>query len=239
MKTTFFAFVLFLMADCALNAQETTNHPALKPARQLEHWHRRHEEKLAIAQKGEIDIVLIGDSITQQGERTPAFAYYFGKRKTLNIGFSGDKTQNVLWRLQHGEIDGLKPKLVVLMIGTNNCGGSKPNEILEGIRSILAEIRQRVPAAKVLLLSIFPRAPGTPFETGKLVNQQLPSLADGLHIEHVDMNNTFLEKNGDMKKGLFVKDLLHLNEKGYRAWYAALEPYTSAAIGEQPLPIMP
>jgi lysophospholipase L1-like esterase len=200
-----------------------------------EHWITRHKQKLEEVKKGNIDLVLIGDSITAYGERQPSYQHYFGKRKALNLGFGGDRTQNVLYRLRNGEVDGLSPKLVVLLIGTNN-SGNKPEDTVLGIQAILAELRQRLPDTKVLILSILPRAPGSSNDNNMAVNKSLPPLADGETVMHLDMNSRFLNADGSLITELFYRDLVHLSDKGYQVWWETMEPVVSAVLGEAALP---
>ena len=157
----------------------------------------------------------------------------------LNLGFGGDCTQQVLWRLQNGEIDGLNPKLVSVMIGTNNARRNKPEEIVLGIQNILSELRQRLPESKIVLFSIFPRAAGVEYETVLAVNKRLPDLADGRTVLHVDINEQFLKADGTPKEELYYKDLLHLSDKGYQLWWSQLEPHVSRALGEESLDANP
>src|SRR5690349_15026814 len=137
---------------------------------------------------GPCDVVFIGDSITQGWEGNPpnggknVWEKYYGKRKCLNFGVGGDRTQHVLWRFEHGQLDGLKPKAAVLMIGTNNSNKDDNSEadILEGVTAIVKEIRMRLPETKLLVLGIFPRGKTFSTQRGEIlqVNQALEKLAD-------------------------------------------------------------
>ena len=125
-------------------------------------WSARHEHALARIRQGEVDLLLIGDSITRgwadEGRRI--WDAYYGRRRAVNLGFNGDRTEHVLWRLDHGEIDGIDPKLVIVMIGTNNTGArhDPPEETAAGIQAILTTLRTRLPGTKILLLGVFPRS---------------------------------------------------------------------------------
>lgn len=212
---------------------------AVKSERPNEWWHQRHIEKVEAAKEGDVDIILLGDSITQYAERDGLYGYYFGNRKVLNLGFGGDRTQEALWRLRNGEIDGLNPKLISVMIGTNNSRRDSPEDIFIGIQTIVKELRQRLPESKILLFSIFPRKEGAEYETVKAVNRRLPELADGRTVLHVDINDQFLNPDGSLKEELYYKDLLHLSDKGYALWWSQLEPFASKALGEEPVPPNP
>ena len=228
---------------------------AQTPQRPSEWWHQRHDAKLVEAQQGDADIVLIGDSITQYGERDPLYGYYFGNRKVLNLGFGGDGTEQVLWRLRNGELDGVQPKLVALMIGTNNARRESAEATLAGIDAILAELEVRVPEAKVILFSVFPRKAGKEQSVLEAVNRELEQFAsreqavqrpqswerlsmrsgEREQVVHVDINEQFYTAKGELNADLYYKDLLHLGTLGYQVWWAALEPYVSEALGEAPL----
>lgn len=182
----------------------------------------RHEEKKALAAQGNIDWVMLGDSITHGFER-PGLIKWFDGYRVLNLGVGGDTTQNVLWRIQNGEIDGIAPKLVTVMIGTNNSGRDPAADIYVGIQTIVAELRTRLPDAKVVVFSVFPRKPGKGQDTLEELNAMLPQLADGKQVLHLDINDRFLDEAGSQIPQLYGKDLLHLKGPGYKVWFAALE----------------
>ena len=232
------SLALFFASTVSIAAEQPAPQ-ALKSERPAEWWYQRHDEKVAAAKKGDIDLILIGDSITHYGENQNLYGYYFGNRKVLNLGFGGDCTQNVLWRLQNGEIDGLNPKLVAIMIGTNNSGRDKPDDIFLGIQAIVAELRQRLPQSKILLFSIFPRQAGAANDCNQAVNARLPSLVDNTMVFHKDINAQFLDAEGGLKQELYYKDQLHLVDKGYQLWWEQMEPMVSQALGEEPLPPNP
>ncbi len=125
-------------------------------------WQKLHESFLDRAKQGDVDLLFMGDSITQGWANNDVWKRYYGARKPANFGIGGDRTQHVLWRLDHGEMEGISPKVIVLMIGTNNIGNNTPEEIAEGVRAIVDRMRSAAPEAKILLLGVFPRArPGT------------------------------------------------------------------------------
>jgi lysophospholipase L1-like esterase len=202
----------------------------------IDWWLPRHEQKRldakAIAEKGgKIDLVFIGDSITQGWESAgaPVWEKHYANRNAFAIGFGGDRTENVLWRLQHGAVENMSPKLVVLMIGTNNTGHRYENPIYTaaGIKQILAELQQRLPNSKVLMLAIFPRdeqPEGGLRQINKGVNAIIKNYADNKRVFFADINSVFLTKEGVLSKEI-MPDLLHPNEQGYNLWAEALEPY--------------
>ena len=208
---------------------------SMQPQRPSEWWHQRHAEKLVEAKQSDFDIVLIGDSITQYAERDSLYGYYFGNRRVLNLGFGGDGTEQVLWRLRNGELDTVQPKLVSLMIGTNNSRNQSPEAILAGIEAILDELEKRLPEAKVILFSVFPRKAGTEQTTLEAVNRELPRFAAREQVVHVDINDQFYGADGALNPELYWRDLLHLVTPGYQLWWAALEPYVSEALADEAL----
>ena len=178
---------------------------------------------------GACDIVFIGDSITEFWEKsgTNIWQRYYAIRKCLNLGVSGDRTQCVLWRFERGQLEGLKPKVTVLMIGTNNSNmdDNSEAEILEGVRTIVAQLRNRLPENKILLLGIFPRGETFSPQRGKIaqVNQALAKLADGNCVHYLDISSQFLEPDGSVSPRV-MPDYLHLSQHGYGIWAEAMEP---------------
>lgn len=188
----------------------------------------RHLEKLEEAKSGSFEWVMLGDSITHNWEKD--YAQTIGQYSVLNLGFAGDRTQNVLWRLQNGAVDGLSPKLITLLIGTNNVHGDKhydpypPEEIFQGIEKIVSELRSRLPESQIVVFSIFPRKEGPENDRAMAVNKLLPALANDKNVTHIDLNKTFLDEQGRLNQELYSNDGLHLNAEGYVQWFAALLP---------------
>lgn len=194
-------------------------------------WMPRHEQKLVDLKKQEsVDLLMIGDSITHGFENTgkEVWEKYYRPRHAFNLGFSGDRTENVLWRLQHGAIKGMSPKLAVIMIGTNNTGHRQdpPEEIAAGIRAIVDELRSQLPETKLLLLAIFPRdatSDGELRQINDAANKLIAKFVDDEHIFFLDINDKFLTDDGVLEKDI-MPDLLHPNGKGYTIWAEAMEP---------------
>jgi len=183
---------------------------------------------------GPCDIAFIGDSITQgwEGAGKNVWSKFYGNRKCLNFGVGGDRTEHVLWRFEQGQLDGVKPKAAVLMIGTNNSNKNKDGteayseaEILEGVQAIVKQIRTRLPDTKLIVLGIFPRGATFSTQRGKLlqVNQALAKLDDGKMIHYIDFGSKLIEADGSISKEV-MPDRLHLSEKGYTIWAEAIEP---------------
>jgi len=204
-------------------------------------WRERHAQKLEEARKGDFELVLIGDSITHRWENEggDAYAGITSRYRTLNLGFSGDRTQEVLWRLENGELDGLHPKRLVLLIGTNNLlpEGSTPEETVAGIKKIVAMIRQKLPETTILLHAILPRgqSSGDPFrKTIADTNRGISAIAGESQISYVNIGSLFLDrKTGDAKKEL-LWDFLHLSTAGYGKWAPVLLEKLSASDTGQP-----
>jgi lysophospholipase L1-like esterase len=186
---------------------------------------------------GNYDIEFIGDSITQgwEGRGTNVWQEFYGRRKAINFGVGGDRTQHVLWRFEQGQLDGIKARVAVVMIGTNNSNKDDNTEadILEGVAAIVQQIRTRQPDTKILLLGIFPRAKTFSPQRGKIlqVNQALARLDDGSHVFYLDFGSQYVEKDGSISKSI-MPDYLHPNEAGYRIWANAMEPKLKQLLGE-------
>ena len=213
-------------------------HPSVVPAPANNDWTRswwneRHRQKVTLARDTTPQILLVGDSITHFWEKSlfgdggsAVWEEHFGKIPTLNLGFGADTTQNVLWRLQNGEIDGINPQVAVVMIGTNNASQlhSSP-AVYGGVRAVGEELRKRLPTTPVLLLGIFPR--GANKEDGfRMLNEKtnhLLSTLDGMEgVWYADMGALFLDEEGTLSPEI-MPDLLHPNEEGYQRWAVALE----------------
>ena len=208
-------------------------------------WERRHEEKLAeiAASGGEIDLVFVGDSITHnwEGARGPGSAYggkplaELKKRySVLNLGFGGDTTRNVLWRLENGEMDGYKAKCVMLMIGTNN-GGTSAEDTAAGVKAILDLIALKQPQAVTILLPIFPSGAtaGHPWRKSKeKVNALIRKFADGKKVVWHDFNSRFLNPDGTFPNGMMMKDDLHPLAPGYEIWAEEVAPIFRKVCGK-------
>jgi lysophospholipase L1-like esterase len=223
---------------CRRGTSDRSQHPALAihdPARSQKPGElKMHVQFLALAKQGNIDVVFMGDSITdffRRPDRGKAvWDEYFAPLKSVNFGISGDRTQHVLWRIAHGELDGFQTKVVVLLLGTNNLSvpGSIRNtneETIAGMQAIVAAIREHQPQAKLLLLGIFPRgqAADNPYRQDiKIVNAALAKLDDGKSIFYFDIGDKFLNPDGSLKTELFVDQSLHPNAAGYKVWAEAI-----------------
>lgn len=195
----------------------------------------RHQSFLEVAKAGNIDLLFVGDSITDWfahpiGQRGipggEVWKASFGAMKPANFGIAGDTTQGVLWRMQNGELEGFKAKLIVLMLGTNNINRNPIDEIVDGDRLIIEEFKKRQPQAKVLLLGIFPRTAdaNAPIRsTIKEINSKLAKLADNKQVFYMDIGDKFLTADGTLTTEV-MGDGLHPTARGYQIWADAILP---------------
>jgi len=213
---------------------ESVTPAMLEESWSVDWWLPRHQKKLEekrqlVAAGTPPQLVFIGDSITEGWEKSGSAVWqrHFSQYHALDLGFGGDRTENVLWRLQHGEIDGIAPKVAVVMIGTNNTGhrGEDPQTTAAGIQRLLDEIRQRLPSTKVLLLAIFPRGE-QPDDAQRRLNERVNAIisrfADGRDVVFLDIGKAFLDPSGRLSRDV-MPDLLHPDEKGYAIWQRAMD----------------
>lgn len=191
----------------------------------------KHQDNLKVAKQGDIDVLFMGDSITDFWRNTdgvfagkPILDKYFGHLKVANFGIAGDTTQGVLYRLQNGEGQGFSPKAVMLMIGTNNTMQNNAPEIAEGIGAVVLELQKDFPDAKILLLGVFPRStPDDPVRaTITQINDIISKLHDGNRVHYLDIGSEFLDANGNIPVDVMA-DALHPSTKGYEIWAKAVK----------------
>jgi lysophospholipase L1-like esterase len=187
----------------------------------------RHDGFLAIATEGNIDLLFMGDSITDWWARGGEALWneHFAPLNAANFGIAGDTTQGVLWRVQNGELEGFEARLIVHMLGTNNINRNENADIVAGNAAIVAEYRARQPQAQILLLGVFPRGAeaDTPMRASIAeINQGLADLAESdSNVHFMDIGEVFLEPDGTLSTDVFP-DGLHPNEEGYRRWAGAI-----------------
>jgi beta-glucosidase len=201
-------------------------------------WTERHDRTVSRIRQGQVDLLFIGDSITQGWEEDgrPVWDRYYAGRRAVNLGFNSDQTDNVLWRLEHGELDGSAPKLAIVMIGTNNATirEDPPETTTAGIRAILTTLRTRLPDTKILLLAIFPRgaSPDDPLRRmNEAVNARLPTLADQRQVVFLNINRRFLDGDGRLSAEI-MPDFLHPSALGYRLWAEGMEEFVKKLMEE-------
>ena len=231
------SLAILILSIPALTA-EKKQHSAVSSAHRHSWWTLRHDAVNERVKQGDVDLLLIGDSITHGWENAGKKVWdkYYAPRKAVNMGFSGDRTQHVLWRLDHGHLEGISPKLAVLMIGTNNSNGkdNTAEEIAEGIISICKKIRHKCPKTKILILAIFPRGPESSEQREKnaKASRLASKIADRKMIHYLDINDKFLTKDGFLTKKI-MPDYLHPNEAGYKIWAEAIESKVTELMGEK------
>ena len=214
---------------------------ATEPANRLnaKWWKNRHEQKVTAAQNTECDLLFIGDSITHswEGRGKQVWQKYYAARKPFNIGFSGDRTQHVLWRFDNGELAKFQPKVAVIMIGTNNTGHSmqKAEETAAGVKAIITKLQTHSPKTQVLLLAIFPRGAKADDSKRKLndsINAIIKTYDNGKTVHYLDIAPAFLDDDGTLPKSV-MPDLLHPHAAGYQLWADAMEPKLKELLGEK------
>jgi len=196
-------------------------------------WKQRWDQKNKEANTPEAKkakVVFLGDSITQAWEDAgkEAWEKHFAPLGALNWGFSGDRTEHLIWRLQNGDIQRVSPEAAVILIGTNNTGHEQrpAGETAQGIKTVLDDLAWKWPDTKIILMSVFPRG-ATAEDPLRVINSEInvqaKTLADGERVHFLDINDKFLDKDGNLGKDVFP-DLLHLSPAAYETWAAALLP---------------
>lgn len=207
-----------------------------------------HSELLQKAKQGRIDIYFEGDSITRRwGTSDEQYQHFLANWRqnffgwnAANFGWGGDTTQNILWRLNNGELDNVNPKIVVLLAGTNNVGNNSPQasddprvtDITRGIKAIVDTCRRKAPNATIVLMGITPRNDNMSVMTIiNEINHRIAKLADGKKIRYLNINDKLADSDGRWFEGMANKDGLHLDVKGYQVWADALKPIFTELLG--------
>lgn len=237
-------FVLCL-ASSQVFAQSAQGYPPENPSQPYAKqddgkFLKKHGVNLARARSGPVGLLFIGDSITDNWRKAPhIWDAYYGKYQPANFGIGGDRTQHVIWRIEHGELDGIAPKVTVLMLGTNNSLHNSAAEIAAANRKIVGMIRARLPQTKVLVLGVFPRGPRDRFggpvtpalveewakrmATIEALNSELAKLDDGKTVRYLDISKAFLGQDGKIPYSI-MPDQLHPAAAGYQVWADAMQP---------------
>ncbi len=197
-----------------------------------EEWEKRHERQCKAFKRDEAKVVFLGDSITDAWRMSPSYREHFGKYSPLNLGIHGEYTQNLLWRIEHGALDGLTPAAVVVMIGINNlAGGFSPPETASGVRAVVTAVRKRLSGTPVLLLSILPaqESPESPLRRKIIETNRLISglAAPGVTVQ--DVGFVLLEPDGRITKAI-LRDFLHPTDTGYQRLSGAVAPLLGRII---------
>ena len=228
---------------CALIGAPTfalaASHPAYEPW--SENGRIAHRQLVEKAHSGKIDLYFLGDSITRRWGATdyPDFLAHWNKNfrgwNAADFGWGGDGTQHMLWRIRNGELDGVSPKVIVILAGTNNIGkGEKPEraaDAAEGVAALVETCREKVPGATIVVMAIFPRN-DSPASNALIheANTRIAALADGKTVRFLDINDQLADPSGKLFDGVTV-DQLHLSLKGYEIWARNLEPVLTELLG--------
>jgi lysophospholipase L1-like esterase len=245
--------LLLAASQCHAQAPAPAPAPATKPSASEAFpkkddgtFLKKHEAILARAKSGPVGLLFLGDSITERWRIAPhIWETYYGKYQPANFGIGGDRTSHVIWRIEHGELDGIAPKVAVLMIGTNNSLDYNAEQIAAADRKIVSMIRARLPDTKILVLGIFPRGPrdreGNPItqahideaarrmQTIDAVNRDLAGLDDGRTIRFLNINEVFLGQDGRIPRAI-MPDQLHPGAAGYQLWADAMQPLLESML---------
>jgi beta-glucosidase len=223
-----------IATPCLVAAEE---HDAIKPVPRQGGWLTRHQSFNKRVAEGNVDLVFIGDSITQgwEGRGKEVWAKFYGKRNAVNLGIGGDRTQHVIWRLDNDNVKNISPKAAVIMIGTNNSGSNTPEQIAEGVAAIVKQLRTKLPKTQVLLLAVFPRGSDKNDkrrQVNEKTNDIFKKLADDKDVYYLDIGPKFLQEDGTLTREI-MPDLLHLSEQGYTIWAESIEPTLKTLMGEK------
>jgi lysophospholipase L1-like esterase len=204
-----------------------------------------HEQLVQKAKKGRIDVFFVGDSITRRwGAIDPQYkpllenweANFFGWN-AANFGWGADRIENIRWRLENGELDGVNPKVIVVLAGINNIGtepgdAQKIEDITQGLRALLAVCQAKAPDATVIMTAIFPRNDSmAAIPTIKAINRNVAAVADGRKVRYLDINDKLADKDGRLFPGMMNEDQLHPTLKTYQIWADALKPLLTELLG--------
>ena len=242
-KMLFVIFAAAALCGFSLSSSAQSNVPADKPlARTDRNSQIAHEQLLEKKRQGKIDVYFLGDSITRRWGATdyPDFLANWKQNfygwNAANFGWGGDTTQNILWRIENGELEGVNPKVIVILAGTNNVGrepgdDAKVGDITKGIKAIVDLCRKKAPRATIILTAIFPRNDHIAvIPTINRINENIAKFADGRRIQFLNINDKLADANGLLFEGVTV-DKLHLSLKGYQIWADALKPIFKKILG--------
>ncbi len=239
----FLAAALGTSFACAAQPNDDFNAMTARPAPRMDrNSQRAHEQLLEKARKGGIDVYFLGDSITRRWGATdyPELlanwnTNFFGWN-AANFGWGADRIENMIWRLENGELDGVNPKIIVVLAGTNNVGtvsgdGAKVENITHGLKALVNVCQQKAPGAVIVLTAVFPRNDNMAvIPTIERINEQLAAMADGKKIRYLNVNDKLADQDGKLFEGI-SKDKLHPGLSGYQAWADSLKPIFTEILG--------
>lgn len=220
-----------------VESMKIPDHQATRPVPRLQkQCVKMHERINELASKGGIDLVFLGDSVVEfwRNEGKKTWAKYYARRNAANFGINGDCTEHVAWRIDNGNFDHISPKLVVVMIGTNNTRFHTAEQTADGVTLIVQKLRKKVPEAKILLLGIFPIGK-TPDDQRRAkvaaANRILKTIADGRMVHYLNIGRSFMNKDGTISPKI-MHDYVHPTPAGYRIWAEAIEPKVAELMGK-------
>jgi len=242
LSTAFLATALFTSSACA-QSNEGLSGAAERPVPRTDRNSQiAHEQLVEKARKGGIDVYFLGDSITRRWGATdyPEFLANWTKNffgwSAANFGWGADRIENMLWRLENGELDGVNPKIIVVLAGTNNVGTdpggeAKVENITRALRALVNVCQQKAPGAVIVLTALFPRNDNLAvIPTIQRINEHLVLLADGRRIRYLNVNDGLADKDGKLFEGI-SKDKLHPGLRGYQVWADGLKPIFTEILG--------
>ncbi len=241
MKKSLIATALSLSLSCFAQGETPAPSGTTPTPRTIEYswmsvasWQRMHAEDVLVAEHDQVDVLFFGDSITAGWDWT-IWQENFAPLKAANFGIGGDHTGNMLWRLQHGDIGQLQPKVIVLLAGVNNFGhlNETPAQVFTGVKAVVAQLQLAFPSAKILLNGVFPyeqSAQSPKRKEVKNLNTLLAKLGDDQRVYFRDYGHLFVQKNGDISNEI-LGDYLHPTAKGYALWAAAMTPEIKKLLG--------
>ncbi len=210
---------------------ENKNSAVVPQPQEWQEWHSKFNRFVQLPERGKISLVFIGDSIMEgwNDAGKEVWEKYYSRRKAANFGISGDRTQHLLWRIEHGNLDGLSPDVVVLLIGTNNIKEQRNSvqETTEGILAVTKAITEKLPNSRILVLGIFPCGEYPDCQSrqnARAVNQRLRKAIKHHQIDYLELDHIFVEPSGRISSEI-MPDYLHLTSLGYQLWANAMEPY--------------
>ena len=238
-----FILAVFAASMCGHVACAQSNRPADRPAPRTDRNSQiAHEQLLEKARKGGIDVYFLGDSITRRWGATdyPEFlanwnTNFFGWN-AANFGWGADRIENILWRVENGELDGVNPKIIVVLAGINNVGtvpgdDARVEDITRGLKALLNVCQQKAPGAVIVLTALFPRNDNMAVVPMiNRINENLANIADGKKIRYLNLNDKLADKDGKLFEGI-SKDKLHPTLKGYQIWADGLKPIFTEILG--------
>jgi lysophospholipase L1-like esterase len=232
--------VLMSGAALAFGAADAVAPPGRDDGPWIPFWPDLNNAINARVKQGNVDLIFVGDSITQlwATEGKEVWEKFYRKRNAVNMGIGGDMTDHVLWRLERGNIDGISPKLAVVLVGTNNStAGAAPEDIAKGIKAIVDHLQAKLPKTKILLMGIFPRGADDQdkcCQNNKKVNVIIAKLADDKTVFYLDIGAKFANADGTIKKELLpdAPYYLHLSKEGFTVWAESIEPIVAKFVGE-------